>query len=343
VLRRHRRLLSPDGVVLCAAANAQHHAQLWAWLSGEFPPAAAGSADGAPRRSFTYASLIRLLLDAGYAPAIAQTLAAPCPPELLAACGPLLRQFGLHPGRTHTYLGISHYLFRGTPVPDPDAGSPAAEADAPLSFVACVSDEASLHANLLRSPCLGPGSPHEVLLLRGCRSAAEGLNQGLARARNRLVVWVHQDVYLPAGWPGRFVRQCRLAEQAFGRVGVFGVCGVTQQGALVTRAGHVVDRDRLLHEPAPLPAVVDTLDGVLLAFPQPTPLALDPRLGFHFYDADVCLAARRQGLAAVAVDALWLPPLAERRPAAGLLRQRPGLRPQVGRPLAGGHVVRCRR
>jgi hypothetical protein len=53
-----------------------------------------------------------------------------------------------------------------------------------------------------------------------------------------------------------------------------------------------------------LPAAVEALDELLLALPNPTPLRFDGRLGFHFYGADVCLEARRRGLAAAAVDAL---------------------------------------
>jgi hypothetical protein len=72
----------------------------------------------------------------------------------------------------------------------------------------------------------------------------------------------------------------------------------------VTRTGYVVDRDRLLRDGPELPARVDTLDELLLVLRKDSPLRFDARLGFHFYGADVCLAAREQGLAAVALDAL---------------------------------------
>jgi hypothetical protein len=173
-----------------------------------------------------------------------------------------------------------------------------------LTFVVCVSDDARLKANLLSSPCLRSGSAHEVLVFRGCRSAAEGLNEGLRRAGNRIVVCVHQDVYLPRGWPGRFLEQYRRAEAALGPIGVAGVYGISRGENGSRRAGHVVDRDRLLEEAASLPARVDTLDELLLALPWGTSLSFDPRLGFHLYGADICLAARQRGLAAVALDAV---------------------------------------
>jgi Glycosyltransferase like family len=194
-------------------------------------------------------------------------------------------------------------------VSDPGLGSfgeehqPGEEEEA-ISFVVCVSDQARFQANLLSSPCLRPGSRHEVLAFRGCRSAAEGLNEGLRRARNRIVVCVHQDVYLPLGWVRRFIDQYRAAEAALGKIGVAGVYGISRGASGSRRAGRVVDRDRLLEEPEVLPAKVETLDELLLAVPRGTELSFDPRLGFHLYGADVCLAARQQGLAAVVLDAM---------------------------------------
>jgi hypothetical protein len=135
------------------------------------------------------------------------------------------------------------------------------------------------------------------------RSAAAGLDAGLARARHDWVVCVHQDVYLPAGWPSRFRQQCRLALDAFGRVGVAGVMGLTGVGEGKRWLAHVVHQDRLLRA-GRLPAPVEALDELLLALPRGSPLAFDPALGFHFYGTDLCLSARRLGLPAVAVDAL---------------------------------------
>jgi hypothetical protein len=38
--------------------------------------------------------------------------------------------------------------------------------------------------------------------------------------------------------------------------------------------------------------------------PRGTPLFFDPRLGFHFYGADLCLEAKRKGLGVVTIDAM---------------------------------------
>jgi hypothetical protein len=197
-----------------------------------------------------------------------------------------------------------------------------------LSFVACISNDTVLDGNLLASPCLQPGSPHGVILVKNCSCAAEGLNLGIDRARHEKVVCVHQDACLPAGWDLRLFRQLGIAETQFGPIGVAGVYGVGAPTELhrdppntgvasvdestshsnspqftVNRIGRVVHRGHALFDGRTLPASVSTLDELLLVLPRDTPLRFDPALGFHFYGADICLQAEERGLTVVVVDA----------------------------------------
>ena len=132
---------------------------------------------------------------------------------------------------------------------------------------------------------------------------------GWARAAHELVIYLHQDVFLPQGWDRLIVRQYQMAQRQFGPIGVAGVYGV---GEVVTsdisgrlfgteRIGWVVDRGRVLSEGPGLPAPVATLDELLLIVPRNTSLRVDPALGFHLYGADLCLQARERGLAVVAL------------------------------------------
>jgi hypothetical protein len=197
-----------------------------------------------------------------------------------------------------------------------------------LTFVACVSNEEILAANLLASPCLKPGSGHEVILVKNCRSAADGLNFGLARARHEFVVCLHQDVRLPPGWDQRLIQQLDAAMRQWGPIGVAGVYGVGDPTEVqpdapapadardaqrqpqrqppkfaVQRIGRVIHRGHPLFDSPNLPAKVSTLDELLLVVPRNTPLRFDPDLGFHFYGADIRLQAHDRGLAVVALDA----------------------------------------
>jgi hypothetical protein len=181
----------------------------------------------------------------------------------------------------------------------------------PLSFVTCASNDVTLRSNLLASPCLAPHSAHRVLVVKNCPSAADGLNIGIARSKTEWVVCVHQDVWLPARWDRCALEQLDEAERRFGPIGVAGAYGVGEviaprdasQPLAAERIGRVVDRGRMLRDGPELPARVTTLDELLLVVRRDTPLRFDPALGFHLYGADICLQAREQGLAVVALAA----------------------------------------
>jgi hypothetical protein len=300
VLARHRVLLDDGGIILCSVPNVQHHSILTALLRSDFQYTSQGLLDSTHLRFFTYSTFIKLLLDAGFGPEIVGINRGPSPLGLLESARPLMEHLGVDPERSARYLDAYQYIFKGTPLhPPAKEGAapgddrPLAEVDvAPLTFVCCVSDEAILEANLLSSPCLRPGSPHEMLLMPGCRSAAEGLNMGLALATNPLVVCVHQDVYLPRGWPERFGIQAAEAGRRWGRPGALGVYGVTAVDGRLGWHGHVVDRDVYHHVGGPLPTKVDALDEIVLALPRETSLG-----------TDLCLSAHDRGLPVAVVDA----------------------------------------
>src|SRR5262245_44517260 len=83
----------------------------------------------------------------------------------------------------------SHSLMTSRDAPDDEL---------PLSILTCLSDSEVFRANLIASPCLSPGTIHEVIAVANCPSAAGGLNIGLERAKHGWVLCVHQDVFLPA-------------------------------------------------------------------------------------------------------------------------------------------------
>ncbi len=183
--------------------------------------------------------------------------------------------------------------------------------DESFSFVACVSNMALLEANLLASPCLDAGSPNEVIVVKGCPAAANGLKLAFEWARREWIACVHQDVFLPRGRDQLVTDQLKEAERRFGPIGVAGVYGV---GAAITtdepgqplgaeRIGWVNDRGRVLRDGPELPARVATLDEIVLVIRRNSGLRFDPELGFYLYGADICLQAHEQGLAVVALAA----------------------------------------
>lgn len=288
--------LQPGGRLLCAVANAQHHAMIRALVTNDLQPVPPAEAGVGPARLFTLSGLFKMVLDAGLLPAVDDTVTSPCPPELLAAMEPLARHLRLETPQLGRLLSAERFVIGAVPLP---AVPPAGDA---ITFVVCCNDDRQFADNIGASPCLRTGR-HPVLVVRGAASAAEGIAAGLARATTPLVAVVHQDIHLPGWWPDRLQQQWRVAEASFGPIGVAGVFGVCGQGDRGTLYGRVVDRTNLLAPPRPLPAVVTSLDEIVLVLPRGTPLRSDPALGWHQYGTDLALRARAMGQAAVVLDA----------------------------------------
>jgi hypothetical protein len=188
----------------------------------------------------------------------------------------------------------------------PTSSDPPPVAPPRLHFVTAASDPAVLTRDLLASPDLGPGR-WPLLAVYGARSAAAAQAPALAAAApGDWVVWVHQDVFLPAGWAARFaaaLAQLQARDPTAAVAGAYGVCGVAGHGAAQRRAGAVLDRGQPLREQAPLPCAVDSLDELLVAVRAGSGLAFDPALGFDFYGTDIVLQAQARGLTAWVLDA----------------------------------------
>jgi hypothetical protein len=246
---------------------------------------------------------------------------------------PLLQFCGVHPDFAVEPLDTFQYIVRGTRLDFPKARF----ASTPLTLVVCSNDSDQLESNLLRSPCLDPGTPHELIVMREQPSAAAGFNAALERARSDLVVFVREEVYLPRGWDSQLVEQFTEAERRFGPVGVAGAYGYSVDAEGPTSLGRVIDRQRLLDMPAPLPAAATGLDEIVLVLRRDTPLRFDSSLGFHLYGADICFGACDRDLGVAVLDLPCLhnslvsyPPPAFHASREKLLRKWPDIRPLYG-------------
>lgn len=174
-----------------------------------------------------------------------------------------------------------------------------------LTFVAAVNNIETLNGSLLKSPCLQTGE-HQLLITHGASSAAEAYNKAFEEATGDILVFLHQDVWLPEGWSKVLLQRYGevLQSEAWrvaADVSVVGAYGVDKTGQ---RFGKVMSHGKPLIEETPLPAEVQTLDEFLLVLPRSSKLRFDPTMGFHFYGCDIAMQARKQGGFAIVVDAL---------------------------------------
>jgi hypothetical protein len=168
-------------------------------------------------------------------------------------------------------------------------------------LVAAVNDEEVLRQTLLRSPDLEARC--QIILKRGFPSAPLAYNAGMAEAAHEVLIFVHQDVYLPRGWMADLWRALEKLASLDSDWGVLGVYGVATDGH---KAGHVYSTGLggVLGEPFTQPLEATSLDELLLVTRRSANLRFDEELpGFHLYGADICFQAARRGLKSYIIPA----------------------------------------
>jgi hypothetical protein len=172
------------------------------------------------------------------------------------------------------------------------------------TVISATNNEDILKSCLLNSPDIGEAS--DVILQRGYTSAAAAYNSAIDKAPSDLLVFVHQDVYLPRGWSDSLRRALELLSEVdpdWGIAGVYGVNKSWDDGAgflYCAECGSLGNYFNGVRE-------VRSLDEVLLIMRKSSNLRFDEQLpGFHMYGTDICLEARRRGMKSYAISAFCI-------------------------------------
>lgn len=158
----------------------------------------------------------------------------------------------------------------------------------------------TLRENLLRSPI--PRAEVDLHLEHDPPSSAVAYNRGLAATDGDIVLFVHQDVYLPAGFWARLragVETLAKRDQCWGVLSCIGrradgsLAGRVWSSGLAQRLGSALD--------APVEATA--VDELLLVIRRDSGLRFDKNLpGFHCYAADLVATAAEQGMKTYVAD-----------------------------------------
>lgn len=175
----------------------------------------------------------------------------------------------------------------------------------PLTFVVAANDSRVLNSNLLSSSCLSGTHEHQVLVLEGYSSATTAYNVGLRRALNEIVVFVHQDVFLPDTWLPSMYDGLRTLTDIDPHWGVVGCCGITACGE---RLGHLyTPGEGVVGWPLNKPQRVRVLDELVLVLRKSSGIRFsDDMPGFHFYGPDICLAAEQRQINCYVISAFCI-------------------------------------
>jgi hypothetical protein len=174
-----------------------------------------------------------------------------------------------------------------------------------VTFIVTVLDRQVLTQNLLASPALSSSHSHQILIQEGFASAGRAYNDGLHRAANELVIFMHSDIFLPETWMSQLERALQYLEQSDPNWGVLGCWGATRSGEYL---GHIYSTGwGVLGKTFDHPQKVQTLDEIILISRKSSGLQFDAELPhFHFYGTDICMRAARQGMKSYAISAFCI-------------------------------------
>jgi hypothetical protein len=191
-------------------------------------------------------------------------------------------------------------------LPQPRAIAPGRDTG-PIAFtIGTLVNDAAQYEAMRASFAAGgfAGSDCEYLMIDNTGSyqtdAYAGLNAVLDQARGRLVILCHQDVRLMAD--GRAELERRLAEldAKDPSWALAGNAGGVAPGEYALRISDPHAKDQ---RHGPFPARVTTLDENFIVVRREARVGFSRDLhGFHFYGADICLAAAALGHSAYVVD-----------------------------------------
>ena len=173
------------------------------------------------------------------------------------------------------------------------------------SLVVAVNDEAVLRSTLLASPEID--SRCQLICKSGFNSAGSAYNSGLSEASSEVVVFAHQDVYLPKGWKASLSRALQTLPRSDPSWGVLGVFGVKHSTSEMRGHCYSTGLKRVLGEPFGSPIQASVLDELLLVIRRSSGLRFDDSLpSFHLYGADICLQAQMAGMKSYIIPAFCI-------------------------------------
>ena len=163
-----------------------------------------------------------------------------------------------------------------------------------LAVVVACNDDEILESNLMRSPMIALGGI-PVHVERGAASAGIAYNRGLSATSAELVVFAHQDVYLPLGWETLLHARIAELQQSDPDWALLGSYGVDDTGAHYgpvwsSSIGSIIGRI------SPVPIAVQSFDEHLFVMRRSAGFAFDENLpGFHLYGTDIVQMVRKSG------------------------------------------------
>jgi glycosyltransferase involved in cell wall biosynthesis len=170
-----------------------------------------------------------------------------------------------------------------------------------VCIVAPVNNDRIFAENLQASVPPSAGIP--VRVMRGYSSASAAYNDALDQSSAEIMIFCHQDVYLPEGWIQRLAEGIDEVQKLNPNWAVIGLCGATSEGQYAGRVWCGAAGGELGKKCA-VPKAVVSVDELLFVLRRSAGLRFDANLlGFHLYGTDIVQLALENGFGAYVIDA----------------------------------------
>jgi hypothetical protein len=246
---------------------------------------------------YSLQGFFRMLLDEGFIPRLVGT-------DGIVEVGDKLRK-AVSDGSERSagllqLLSVDKFFFEAERMPDISA----TDFEGVAFLVSTHGDPMTLKYNLESSVDFN-NSKNERYIIRGAKSQAEVYH--VARhSKKKLLINIHDDLYIPKNWTKRVWQQFfeEDAKSPVGVAGLFGVSGNREWAAGRVESGLVVDLLGMRTLGSNW-RVTNTrvLDGLCLVTKNGSGIVPDKNMGFHFYDADMCMTAEASGKRVVSLFA----------------------------------------
>jgi hypothetical protein len=168
--------------------------------------------------------------------------------------------------------------------------------------IAAVNNPDILASNLAASRDL-QAEPFRLHVQFDAPSCSIAYRRGLVESDAEIVVFAHQDVYLPDGWVGLLSQRIEQLDRLDPNWGVAGLFGVGEDGQHHGRSWSTgLGRQLGIPSDAPVPALC--VDEMVIVLKRSSGLTFDEALpNFHLYGLDIVTTARVRGIGAYIIDA----------------------------------------
>jgi len=170
-----------------------------------------------------------------------------------------------------------------------------------FSFIVASNDRETLNTNFLASPIFNGTNNNQIIIQEGYCSAASAYNDGIKKAKNDVLILLHQDVYLPYRWDkllASIIEKLDSRQVNWGVLGAYGVDRIGGQHGYVYTNGlkRVLGKNNK-------PEEVQSLDELLLVVRKSSGIFFDYNLPhFHLYGTDICMIAQKMGYRAFSIS-----------------------------------------